>query len=244
MSMQKGTEQHKWAGLATIPVNEIVFHEHAQLFPRIPDPELEALGKDMKENGIKTPIVLTKEGLCCDGMNRVLASTLMGIKEIPFETIDLEGDQLLDYVIGLNLRRRHLTGAQRACVAAKLADGTHGGDRTNPQTCGLTQKQAAALFRISERSVQSATYLQEHGVEELQDAVLQGEVAVSTAAKVATLPPEDQQAVVIEGPQAVRKKGQELRKHPVLIEDRMNVCAGREVRGWRSRSEAPMLLIM
>ncbi len=175
MIIQKSMEKHKWAGLASIPVDEIVFHEVARIFARLPDPGLEALGKNIEEHGVTTPVLLNSMGQCIDGMNMALACMRMGIKEIPFETVDLDEAQLLDYVIGLNRHRLHLTEVQWAIGAVMLANRTHGGNRSKQQTCGLTQKEAATQFRVPERSVQSATFIQEHGVEELQDAVSQGE---------------------------------------------------------------------
>lgn len=64
---------------------------------------------------------------------------------------------------------------------------------------GRARDKAAELLNISPRSVESASRVLNSGVEELVHAVESGNVAVSTAAKIATLPEEEQQEVVARG---------------------------------------------
>ena len=114
-------------------------------------------------------------------------------------------------MISENLHRRHLTEAQRADVAAKLANGQLGGNRSRAQICALTQAEAAKQMAVSERSVQNAKFVHEHGTDALQIALAQGKIAVSAAADLATLPTEDQEEAVTAGPRAVKAKAAEVR---------------------------------
>jgi hypothetical protein len=65
-------------------------------------------------------------------------------------------------VISVNYRRKHGTESQRAMVAAKVANGTWGGDRGNQHTGGkpsiddLPLGKAAKLFNVSPKSVERA----------------------------------------------------------------------------------------
>jgi len=98
----------------------------------------------------------------------------------------------LAFVISLNLHRRHLDESQRAMVAAKLANTTHGGDRKSDQRANLpfdliTKSEAATMLNVSTRTVKSAKAVMEHGLPELIEAVEQGEIPVSAAVAIARL---------------------------------------------------------
>lgn len=102
--------------------------------------------------------------------------------EIP--TREYTGNDPLGFVISLNLHRRHLTESQRAMGAAAIATMTHGGDRRSVQVANwpLDQEQAASMFNVGERSVQTARTVLDKGAPELAQAVSRGDVAVSAAA--------------------------------------------------------------
>lgn len=76
---------------------------------------------------------------------------------------------------------------------AKIAKLPHGGDRGNQYTGGKTeisalstQDEAAKLLGISIDTGQFGKRVVEHGVPELVTAVERGDIAVSTAAEIAT----------------------------------------------------------
>lgn len=90
---------------------ELAFHELSNLFPLMNEKELEELSQDISKNGLLEPIVLY-ENKILDGRNRYRACQL---HQLPFETIKFNGNcNPFDYVISLNLHRRHLNAAQRA----------------------------------------------------------------------------------------------------------------------------------
>jgi len=86
--------------------------------------------------------------------------------------------------------------SQRAMVAAKVATYGHGGDRVKASIEALTQSDAAALLNVSRASVQRAAEVRESGVPELAAKVEAGEIAVSTAAVIASAPAEVQREVI------------------------------------------------
>lgn len=103
-----------------------------------------------------------------------------------------------DFVISKNLRRRHLSESQRGMIAARLATMRRGDNQHSP--IGETsQARAAELLNVGKRTVERAGEVREHGTSELIAAVEAGDVSVSAAADVATLPEAEQRLIVARG---------------------------------------------
>jgi ParB-like chromosome segregation protein Spo0J len=92
-------------------------HEYANLFPMMTPAELDALVVDVKDNGLRHPIV-RYQGKILDGRNRLKACEVAGVEPT---FVDHEGDDAsaLALVESLNVERRDLSSGQRAMVAAK-----------------------------------------------------------------------------------------------------------------------------
>lgn len=73
-------------------------------------------------------------------------------------------------------------------------------------------EQAAALLNVSPRSVEAASRVLQNGTPELVRAVEKGEVKVSAAEAVSTLPKAEQTFVLSQGPDAVREKAKQVRE--------------------------------
>jgi hypothetical protein len=103
-------------------------HPYADKFPMLPDAELAELAESIAANGLRSPIVLTPDGLILDGRNRYEACKRADVQ--PLTTV-YEGDDLAEYVIDCNSTRRNLTSGQRAMCDAMvyLADGRRGDGR-------------------------------------------------------------------------------------------------------------------
>jgi hypothetical protein len=97
-------------------------HPLAALFPPIPDEELAELGRDIALHGQLEPIVLY-QGKILDGVNRYRACRRM--KREPWTT-EFNQEHVKrtpeQYVIAANVRRRHLTPAQKAAIAVEWAE--------------------------------------------------------------------------------------------------------------------------
>jgi N6-adenosine-specific RNA methylase IME4 len=91
-------------------------HKFADIFPMIEGNELEVLKNDIKEHGLLNPIVLY-ENKILDGRNRFKACKEIGI-EPKFE--EYKGDKPLEFVISLNLKRRHLTKDQLSAISPSI----------------------------------------------------------------------------------------------------------------------------
>jgi len=111
----------------------IKIHPAADLFPLMSREELQALGKDIKANGLTSPIVFWREGdrpqLFLDGRNRLDAMESVGMVVVKdgklggdlhsWHVIQVTQDPY-EYVISANIHRRHLTAAKKGDVIAAL----------------------------------------------------------------------------------------------------------------------------
>lgn len=99
------------------------YHPVADLFPLMTGDEFAELTNDIRDNGLREPIWLHPDGRIVDGRNRYKACRASGVAP-RFRTWDGNGS-LVEFVVSLNLHRRHLTSSQRAmaslAVEAELA---------------------------------------------------------------------------------------------------------------------------
>ena len=102
------------------------FHPIAEVWPLLPEPELQELADDIKANGLRNPIWRHRDGRIIDGRNRWLACRRAGV-DCPSTTYEgQDGAELIAFVVSLNDKRRHLTVDQRAAIAAEIANLGHG----------------------------------------------------------------------------------------------------------------------
>jgi len=95
------------------------FHPVCHIFPLMSAPDFEALKEDIRKHGQLEPI-LTYKGRIIDGRNRHLACKKLGIQP-KYQEWDGRGS-LVDFVLSMNLQRRHLTASQRTFVAVGILD--------------------------------------------------------------------------------------------------------------------------
>ena len=97
-----------------------------------------------------------------------------------------DGAGLVEFVISLNEKRRHMDASQRAAVAAELATLTHGGDRQSHDfkasidALKMTDAEAARLLNVSEPSVERAKAVKRADAE-LHERVKRGEIKAGNA---------------------------------------------------------------
>ena len=107
----------------------------------------------------------------------------------PKHFLEFEGDDPLAFVLSLNLHRRHLTPSQCAMVGADLATMRQGARTDIGQPSAslpeVSQTQAR-LSTASERGIRSAVFVKKKGSHDLVQAVRDGKIAVSLAARLAT----------------------------------------------------------
>lgn len=121
-------------------IEGIPVHPVASLFPMIDDESLRGLADDIRENGLREPIVLAHMGdgfddeVLIDGRNRYRACLLAGVepKFVDLHTLpNVSADEGADFIteesvsrwiVSHNLHRRHLSPSQRTAVAVEFVE--------------------------------------------------------------------------------------------------------------------------
>jgi hypothetical protein len=176
---------------------DLVPHELSKIVPAHSKDQHKELLEDIRENGLRIPIVLF-DGKILDGNGRYHAcKELAGITKLDHlrfrsETFPGAPADARTFVISTNVKRRHLSESQRALIAAQLATGAWGGDRSKASIVALTQEEAAKLMNVGEATVQRAASVIGIGNTKLVDAVVKGDVAVSAADKFAKSDRQDE----------------------------------------------------
>ena len=91
-------------------------HPAAEVFPMLPEDELQELAADIKEHGLSEALKVSN-GFLVDGRNRLAACKIAGV-EPQFQ--ELNGIDPVSYILSANIRRRHLNKGQQAMVVAKI----------------------------------------------------------------------------------------------------------------------------
>ena len=156
------------------------YHELANVFPILPDREIESLAIDIRESGLRHPITLY-QGKILDGRNRFVACELAGV-EPRFD--EYTGDDPTAFVISENIARRHLDESQRAACAALLANIRKGDNQHTLGSANLqnhvSQPEAAQLLNVSPRMVASAVKIKNERPD-LFSAVQAGSMTINYA---------------------------------------------------------------
>jgi N6-adenosine-specific RNA methylase IME4 len=166
------------------------FHPIANIFPMLPDAELETLAADIKANGLHHPIT-TYEGKVLDGRNRYAACTIACVEPL---FIEYEGDDPVGFVISENIVRRHLDETQRGLCAARLANMREGRPETGSNDL-VSQDRAAKLMNVSVPTLKRAKCVLDNGIPELVKCADAGKVTVGAASKIVKLPNDRQAAI-------------------------------------------------
>lgn len=101
-----------------VKVQQLRLHPLARSIPQISQKEFEELAADIKAHGVKVPVVVY-DGQVLDGRHRVAVAAAL---RVPVRVEKFTGDETAarDHVISLNVKRRHLTIAQRALIVQEL----------------------------------------------------------------------------------------------------------------------------
>lgn len=105
----------------TMNIFRLPVHPAANLFPMLDKEEMENLVEDIKENGLREPLVIGEhEGktVLVDGRNRRDACKKAGLTDV--ECVELNGEDPGAFIISANIMRRHLTKGQQAVLWAMI----------------------------------------------------------------------------------------------------------------------------
>ena len=206
------------------------FHRLADVFPLLAGDEFTSLVEDVRAHGLREPIWLHPDGSILDGRNRYRACVEAGVDPV-YRTFAGDDAAALALVVSANLTRRHMDASQRALVAGKLAnlqDGRHAASIE----AAVSQPAAAKLLNVGRASVQRAREVIDHGVPELVRAVERGDVSISSAALISTLPQAEQVAIGTEADGIARGRLVRIAKDRVRVS---KLVAGAKTTGPRPR---------
>src|SRR5215831_9170939 len=123
-------------------------HHAADLFPMMPDEELQELAADIAANLLMHPIVIDDEEQVIDGRNRLAACRIAGV-EPRFE--QLNGRDPLAYIVSVNLARRNLTKGQQAMALAMIyPDAEKGGRGKKSEARNSSETERFSSARLSQ----------------------------------------------------------------------------------------------
>ena len=162
-------------------------HPLAELMPVMGSDEYEALRSDIQTNG-QHELIKVFEGIILDGRHRYRACCDLDLQP---KIEQWTGTDARQYVVSVNLKRRHLSANQRALAAASVATAARGRNK-HTAVAAPSQEEAAALFDISPDSIQRAKKVLADADPAIIEMVRKDELAVAKAAQVAKLPKKDQ----------------------------------------------------
>lgn len=172
----------------------IEFHPVANIFPLMSDEDTQSLATDIAAHGLREPVWLHRDGRIVDGRNRYRACVLADVVP-PYRSFEGTDEQLLAWVLSLNLERRHLTDGQRAMIAANVAQYRNGVHAS--QNCeGQDRVKLAAQFQVAPRALDQARVVATKGEAGLSDLVGRAQLPLTTAEAVARMTPEEQREVI------------------------------------------------
>ena len=171
-------------------VPDLALHPLCEIIPPCTDEEFKELKEDNKKNGLQIPIKIF-ENKILDGRSRHKACV-----ELEKEGLSVEfrkeyftgnagnANAAIEYVISMNVKRRHLSASQRALIATRLVNSSVGGDRHSVKLPNeITQDKVATLAGVATKTVTDAAKVLNASRPDLISKVLTGELAVDKAAK-------------------------------------------------------------
>jgi len=212
------------------PLAKYSIHPAAAMFPLMDEQRLDELAADIRENELQQPIVRYK-GQVIDGRNRLIGCFRAGVE--PTFTEWSGTGSLIQWIISVNLHRRHLSDTQRALISAKIAqelavegrqrsiqnlrNAAPAPDNLDPgprNQGGSSAEKAAKLMSVSKDATSKATKVMRKGTEGLAAAVSNGKVSLDAASLISELPREKQDELLSKG--NVREVSQKLRESKKL----------------------------
>ncbi len=159
-------------------------HELSSAFPDLEEPAFYELQEDIKANGLRNPITLY-DNKVIDGWHRLRACMNLGLEPMLTE---LDGDPV-DFVIGQNIHRRHLTASQRAMALATCnawrGIGSNQHDKLSYQyDTSLSIRELADKAKVSKVTAQRAKQVSQKGSEDIKEQVKKGAMTLAQAVQV------------------------------------------------------------
>lgn len=196
------------AGALAPKAESLPFHPIAECWPLIDGEDFRQLADDIRAHGLIEPITLY-EGAILDGRNRYRACQ---IADVAARFVTYDGIDPVAFAKSKNDARRHLSGGQRAMVAARLANLGEGRPEKTTPIGAVSIDDAAHRMNVSPRSVDRAREVVASAAPEIIAKVDRGELAVSAAAEIARQPVERQREIADWSPKDIVSEASDLRR--------------------------------
>ncbi len=183
-------------------------HPATSLFPEMSHDEFMALKEDIAEHGLRQPILVFRNQVI-DGRQRLRACKELGIAP-QYTSVQQSEKTITEFIVSMNLKRRHLNESQRAMVASSLA--TLGKGKKLNTAHAVTQAQASAMLNVSIDSIQRARAVETKGIPSLVQAVQAGSLDVTNASTISTLDAETQDKLMQMSDKDILNKAKQIRK--------------------------------
>jgi len=146
-------------------------HPAANQFPMMSKRPLYELGKDIKENGLKNPIVVWRdedgEEWLIDGRNRLEAMEREGIELDPSRIEHVICGDPVSWIVTLNMRRRHLTKHQLAHLTVKMLQAKRSCARAKAKKPAQVEEVSkGGRGKVNELKSEAVAMLTPHGISE------------------------------------------------------------------------------
>jgi N6-adenosine-specific RNA methylase IME4 len=203
------------------------YHDVANIFPMSAPEDYNSLKDSISKDGLLEAIWIYDNKII-DGRNRYKACLELKISP-RYRQYDGEPDKLVDFVLGLNLSRRHLTPSEKACVAVE-ALGYYEKQAKERQLAGkkidLTEKfpqgggkgeareQVAQIFGVNSRYVSDAKRIAKED-ETIFNQIKQGRINISEGKEIMRLPNEQRQLILQKLDADVSKRMRDIRSDVV-----------------------------
>lgn len=196
-------------------------HPLCTFFPRMTGAEFDALRDDIKENGLKNPIVI-HDGMILDGGNRYKACVEAGVDPV---FIKYDGADIAAFVLSMNMHRRHLSQGQYAAIVSSMQnwEQSHPSIKLSKDGCNVaplsTVADRAAKSGASTRTQQMADKVAKADPD-LAKKVAHGEMSLLKAIKQIT-PQKNKQknSQEVEAPDDLEQINKELSHEIVSLEE-------------------------
>ena len=177
-------------------------HPIAELVPYMTADQYGALMDDIREHGLRTPIVMY-EGMVLDGRNRARAwYDVHGNWDVHSTEFKGTAEEAIAFVRSYNIKRRHLKPSQIAYYEAQAAvfrNPQHGRPKKNSRI-SPTQKQIAKEASVDVETIALAAKAV-RAAPEVGPYLRDGKISVNRALKVAKLPEEERSDALTKPPQ-------------------------------------------
>jgi ParB-like chromosome segregation protein Spo0J len=131
-------------GKHVVETKDFIKSEYVNLLPTLSNAEYGRLKQSINERGLLVPIIVNQDNVVLDGYHRLMACKELGIPIIcsVIDFTDRFQDEL-EYVMAVNLHRRHLNESQRAEIGLKI--------KKKASRMAAERKQASQFTRESGR---------------------------------------------------------------------------------------------